>query len=213
VAEYELIRRDLRASYGEAAAQRRDRYEKQAWKLTERAEFLRRLRQENYGRLLEIGAGTGQDSRYFADAGLDVAATDMSPEMVSQCQAKGLAARVMDFSAPAFEPGSFDAVYAMNCLLHVPNSELPSVLTLIRELMRPGGLFFMGVYGGQGTEGPLADDDHVPPRFFSWRTDEQIQVFARQCFEMVDFHVVQHGADRNRFQALTLRRPRREAAA
>jgi SAM-dependent methyltransferase len=212
VAEYELIRRDLQASYGEASAERRDRFEKQAWKLTERAEFLRRLQQGSCRTLLEVGAGTGQDSRYFADAGLDVTATDLSPEMVSRCQAKGLAARVMDFSEPEFEPASFDAVYAMNCLLHVPNSELPSVLALIRDLIRPGGLFFMGVYGGSGTEGPADDDDHVPPRFFSWRTDEQIQAFARQCFKLVDFHVVQHGADRDRFQSLTLRRPRRGAA-
>jgi SAM-dependent methyltransferase len=132
--------------------------------------------------------------------------------MVARCQAKGLTARVMDFSEPVFAAGSFDAVYAMNCLLHVPNAELPAVLEKIRDLMRPGGLFFMGVYGGTGEEGALADDNHTPPRFFSWRTDEQVQALARQCFEMVDFHVVQHGPDRHRFQALTMRRPRRGAA-
>jgi SAM-dependent methyltransferase len=208
MAEYERIRGDLLTSYGEGAARLRDEVAKAPWKITEWAEFLRRLQREECRTLLEIGAGTGQDSRYFAEAGIDVTATDQSPEMVARCQAKGLTARVMDFSEPVFTPGSFDAVYAMNCLLHVPNAELPSVLGKIRDLLRPGGLFFMGVYGGTGEEGALAGDDHVPPRFFSWRTDEQIQALARESFEIADFHVVQHGPDRHRFQSLTLRRSR-----
>ena len=70
--------------------------------------------------------------------------------------------------------------------------------------MRPGALFFLGVYGGKGEEGPSETDRHDPPRFFSWRTDEQIQEFARVEFEIVDFHVVD--VDDIRFQSLTLRR-------
>ena len=48
-------------------------------------------------------------------------------------------------------------------------------------------------------------DQHEPKRFFSWRTDEQIQAFALTCFDIVDFHVV--GLDDFRFQSLTLRAP------
>ena len=119
MAEYERIRGDLLVSYGESAARQRGESDKTPWKITERAESLRRLQQEGCRTLLEIGAGTGQDSLYFAEAGLEVTATDQSPAMVARCQAKGLTARVMDFSEPVFAPGSFDAVHAMNCLLQV----------------------------------------------------------------------------------------------
>jgi SAM-dependent methyltransferase len=207
---YDEIRTGLLASYGAEGASRRDRLEKPQWKVTEMAEFLRRLQAEGCGSLLEIGAGTGQDSAYFAAAGLDVTATDMSPEMVSYCRAKGLDARVMDFSKPDAGLGPFDALYAMNCLLHVPNAELPAVLESLRRLLRPGGLFFLGVYGGSGEEGLLADDEHIPPRFFSWRTDEQILEFARTAFEVVDFHVVPLQPDGFGFQSLTLRGRRSE---
>lgn len=207
MADYGRIRADLLASYGTAGAHYRDQLSKPDWKLAERAAFLDRLRRENCRSLLEVGAGTGQDSLYFAAAGLDVTATDMSPAMVAACQAKGLRAVVMDFSDPAFAAESFDAVHAMNCLLHVPNGELPRSLAAVGRLLRPGGLFFLGVYGGAGNEGSLAGDDHVPPRFFSWRTDEQIQEFARQYFEILDFHVVRLGPERHGFQSLTLRRP------
>ena len=206
IADYQQIRDDLRLAY-DGAAGRRDRQHKQPWKLAERAAFLARLQQANSMRLLEIGAGTGQDSAFFASRGLDVVATDMSPAMVARCRDKGLDARVMDFSQLDLPPESFDAVYAMNCLLHVPNAELPAVLASIAGVLRPGGLFFLGVYGGSEApeEGPAEGDDHVPARFFSWRTDDQIAQFASASFDIVDFHIVQAGTQ-YRFQSLTLRR-------
>lgn len=202
---YDDVVVSLRCSY-DAGAEQRDGFEKEAWKLAERAAFLDRLRGAGCQRLLEIGAGTGQDSLFFAAQGLDVIATDLSPEMVARCRAKGLDARVVDFLRLEFPAGSFDAVYALNCLLHVPNADLPAVLAVIRGLLRPGGLCFVGVYGGAGDEGVWEDDGHTPRRFFSWRTDEQIQDFARAAsFEVMDFHVVP--LDRFRFQSLTLSVP------
>ena len=206
-AEYQQVRDNLRRAY-DGAADRRDRKDKEPWKLAERAAFLRRLQQASCARMLEIGAGTGQDSVFFASHGLDVVATDLSAAMVARCRDKGLDARVMDFSQLDFPAESFDAVHAMNCLLHVPNTELPAVLASIARVLRPGGLFFLGVYGAsEGTEeGPAESDDHVPARFFSWRTDDQIVQFASESFDVVDFHVAQADTP-YRFQSLTLRRP------
>jgi SAM-dependent methyltransferase len=203
---YDEIRQNLRVSY-DGAADSRDQRAKQDWKLAERAGFLSRVQAENCTRLLEIGAGTGQDSAFFAQHGLSVVATDLSAEMVARCRQKGLDARVMDFSRLEFGDDAFDAVHAMNCLLHVPNANLPGVLAEISRVLRPGGLFFLGVYGGSQGEGPADADDHVPARFFSWRSDEQILQFASQQFEVVDFHVAAPGTN-HRFQSLTLRRPR-----
>jgi SAM-dependent methyltransferase len=207
-ADYRQVRANLRRAY-DGAADRRDRQVKQPWKLAERAAFLRRLQQTGCTRMLEIGAGTGQDSVFFASHGIEVVATDLSAAMVARCRAKGLDARVMDFSQLDFQAESFDAVHAMNCLLHVPNAELPAVLASIARVLRPGGLFFLGVYGNERAEEGLADsDDHVPARFFSWRTDEQIVQFASELFDIVDFHVAQAGTQ-YAFQSLTLRRPTR----
>ena len=189
----------------------RDERGKEQWKLAERQAFRDRLAPG--ARLLEIGAGTGQDSSYFQQEGLGVVAADLSAAMVERCRAKGIEAHVMDFLQLSFPAGSFDAVFAMNCLLHVPNHDLPAVLAVVRAILRPGGLFFVGVYGAhsgeEGAEGPLDGDQHVPPRFFSWRTDEQLLGFAADAgFDVVDFHPVDTGRG-YRFQSLTLRRPAR----
>jgi SAM-dependent methyltransferase len=205
VPDYRQIRHDLQAAY-DADAERRDAMVKQPWKLAERAAFAAACAAGGFTRLLEIGAGTGQDSEYFAGQGLTVTATDASAAMVARCRAKGLDARQLDFSGLDFPAASFDAVHAMNCLLHVPDAELPGVLAGIARVLRPGGLFFLGVYGGRAQEGVMPGDDHVPARFFSFRTGEQLQRYASQRFDIVDFHVVPL-ADGEEFQSLTLCRP------
>jgi hypothetical protein len=77
----------------------------------------------------------------------------------------------------------------------------------VHALLRPGGLFFLGVYGGDGSEGVVEWDRHDPPRFFSWRTDDQLLAVVAGHFEVVDFHRVPLEADRW-FQSLTLSRGR-----
>lgn len=201
---YSDVLGDLRAAY-DARAGWRNRLRKQPWKLAERAAFLARLQDDGGGRLLEIGAGTGQDSMFFARHGIEVVATDLSPAMVGHCRAKGLDARVMDVMRLDFPAGSFDAVYALNCLLHVPNADLPRALAVIHRLLRPGGWLYLGVWGGESSEGPTEGDQHEPARFFSFRTDEQIKRFASEHFTVADFHVVEPGGGLH-FQSLTLRR-------
>ena len=194
----------LRRSYDATAAER-DGMPKQDWKIKERDAYLDRLQTVEASTLLEIGAGTGQDALFFLGGGLTVTAVDPSPEMVERCRAKGVDASVRDVLNLGFDPASFDAAYAMNSLLHVPNANLPDALRAVRELLTPGGLFFVGVYGGIAEEGIAADDHHNPKRFFSFRTDEQIAAYAQEVFEIVDFHTVDDGD--LHFQALTLARP------
>ncbi|GIF42481.1 methyltransferase family protein [Actinoplanes xinjiangensis] len=199
---YDEVLQPLREAYDNGAAWR-DGISKEPWKLVERQAFRDRLAPGV--RLLEVGAGTGQDSLFFQQQGLSVVAVDLSPVMVGHCRDKGVEAHVMDFLHLDFPAGSFDAVFAMNCLLHVPNRDLPAVLAAIRALLRPGGLLFVGVYGGaESAEGPIEGDQHVPPRFFSRRTDEQLAGFATDAgFDVVDFHPVDTGRG-FRFQSLTL---------
>src|SRR6188768_2108378 len=91
----------------------------------------------------------------------------------------------------------------VNSLLHVPNSDLPDALAAIRRSLNPGSLFYLGVYGGpEPFEGVLSSDWHVPPRFFSFRTDSQLLAQVEPLFCVEDFHVVE---DNSYFQAFTLR--------
>ncbi len=197
---YDDVADSLRSIYDARAAER-DAHPGRPWRDAERAVFLDRLRAAEAGSLLEVGAGTGQDSRFFADAGLRVIATDLSGEHVARCRAKGLTAEVRDVLRLGFAPATFDAVWSVNCLLHVPDADLPAALAAIRDVLVPGGLFFLGVWGGEDSEGVMEDDG----RFFSFRSHEKLLRHAAASFEIIDFHAVPVGV--HRFQSLTLVRP------
>jgi SAM-dependent methyltransferase len=195
----------LRESYDRSAAAR-DRHQIEPWKQGQRRRFLDLLQEAGAQTLLEIGAGAGRDSLYFQQQGLDVTCIDLSPAMVALCQQKGLRAYVRDFLSLGFEPASFDAVYALNCLLHVPNRDLPAVLSGIQAILKPGGLFFLGVYAGDGFEGIWDGDAYEPKRFFSFRTDEALRAAVEPYFEAVSFERIAVDHDRDvHFQALVLR--------
>ncbi len=202
---YKQVISDLRESY-DRNAQERDQYGIEAWKVEERQHFLSKLQEDTKQNLLEIGAGRGRDSKFFMDNGLDVTCTDLSPEMVELCRAKGLNAHVMDFLGLDFPAESFDAVYALNCLLHVPKKDLGSVLDTIRRLLKPDGLFYLGVYGLDDFEGVWPLDEYNPKRFFSFHTDEGIQKAVAQHFEILYFKTIPREGDKRHFQSMTLRR-------
>lgn len=175
------------------------------WKVQERKRFTERMREERKRTILEIGAGTGKDSEFFRDQGFDVRCTDLSEEMVRQCKERGLEAAVMDFYDLRFSDQSFDAVYAMNCLLHVPKSELGQVLEEIKRVLKAGGLLFMGVYGGVESEGIWEEDWCEPKRLFSFYTDESIQAAVRPFFDIESFGTVPLETGQPHFQSLYLR--------
>ena len=203
---YDDVVKGLRESYNKSAEER-ERGEIAPWKIEERAHFLSLLQQEGKKKLLEIGAGTGKDSRFFQAHGLSVTATDLSPEMVRYCRQKGLEAYVMDFLHLDFPPASFDAVYALNCLLHVPHADLPPVLQTIRNLMQPGGLFYLGLYGGIDREGIESGDHQEPKRFFAYHTDEQMKQIVTQFFELLYFKTIPVERESNlHAQSIILRR-------
>ncbi|MDQ1509905.1 MAG: hypothetical protein QOG50_1749 [Actinomycetota bacterium] len=201
---YDEISGQLQRTY-DGAVDRRAATPLEPWKIPERAAFLDILSREGRRSLLEIGAGTGLHGQFFADAGLDVVCTDLSAAMVAHCRAQGLVAFQRDFLH--LDLGrQFDAVFAMNCLLHVPREDLPAALAAVRSTLVPGGLFYLGQYGGIDQDGSFADDTYEPRRYFSWLTDEDLLAVAREQFEIESFHGVDiKSDDGSHFQSLVLR--------
>jgi SAM-dependent methyltransferase len=203
--DYGELKQELRQAY-DAEAEAREGMADALWKAQERGRFAARLREAGASRLLEIGAGHGISGRVFADEGFKVTCVDLSPELVAHCRAKGLDATVMDFSDLAFADGSFDAVFGMNCLLHVPKTELPGVLAEVRRVLAPGGLFYWGQYGGQDYEGVWETDAYEPKRFFSFFTAEAIEAVAVDHFDLVETNLVALDSGIDQYQGLILRR-------
>jgi len=199
------LRTNLILSYNRQAGQR-NKSEIEAWKVIERGEFLALLKSERKKSLLEVGAGHGRDSKFFQENGFQVTCIDLSPEMVKLCQQKGLNASVMDMGDLNFPDDSFDAAYSLNSMLHLPKKELPAVLQNIRRVLKPNGLFFLGVYGGSDFEGIWEQDSYNPKRFFSLYSDEKLKQAVTESFKLLSFKQIILPGETNHFQSLTLRK-------
>jgi len=97
-------------------------------------------------RVLDVGAGLGESSVYFALQGAQVTATDISPGMVETAVKLGefhgvkLEGIVMTGEDLRVAPGSYDFVYLANVIHHVQDRE--RLFAGVVKALKPGGRFF-----------------------------------------------------------------------
>ena len=164
----------------EKYAHERASYSPDEFKVEERSEFLKFLRDERRKTLLEIGCGPGQDAQFFQAQGFKVLAVDNTPMMVQLTAEKGIPAQVLDCYDLDEINERFDAVYTMNCLLHIPKRDFDQVLRLISDRLNESGLMYLGIWGNQNFEGIWEKDRYAPKRFFSfWKTEALLEVLQR----------------------------------
>lgn len=103
-----------------------------------------------HARVLDIGSGTGFYLDRWREAGAaDVSGLDLTDAAVDQLRARYPTLTIhrgdIGTDAPAdlgLEPGSFDAVSAMDVLFHIVDDEaFARALANIRGALRPGGVF------------------------------------------------------------------------
>lgn len=183
----------------------RDKLEIDEWKMNELDWFISHFEDTKGMKLLDVGAGSGQHGKYLESRHFDVHCIDGSIEMINLCRDKGLAATLMDFYNIEYPEESFDAIWSMNALLHVPKRSLPIVLKSIRRVLKPGGLFYLGVYGGDNSEAIWEEDPYTPKRFFSFFTDEDLQQEVGEYFEIIEFKVLDMPGMTTDFQSMICR--------
>ena len=102
--------------------------------------------------VLDLGCGTGRDTRALLDAGFSVTAIDGSAEMAREAEKRtGTPVRVQLFEE-LDDVAAFDGIWANASLLHVPRAGLPNVLARVYRALRPGGLLAASFKSG-GQEG------------------------------------------------------------
>lgn len=132
--------------------------------------------------LLDIGAGLGESSVYFALKGANVTANDISTVMLSRCVELGRRHGVEILPLLGiddhfdFGEGRFDVVYGANVLHHI--SDIGTFLMGVRKALKPDGRFFfydplsynpaIKVYRRLATG--VRTEDERPLRFTNLRT-------------------------------------------
>lgn len=135
------------------------------------------------GDVLELGAGLGQDSRFFAEAGYRVIATDIEQTILDVDQLKvspDIAGRIqfqlLDMRQPfPIADESFDIVYAHLSLHYFDNATTKQIFAEIVRTLKKGGIFAFLVNSTADPEynnGTRLEEDYfmiddTPKRYFS----------------------------------------------
>ncbi|WP_426989995.1 class I SAM-dependent methyltransferase [Pseudarthrobacter sp. Y6] len=149
-------------------------------RVEQRARFIALLKAESRHNILEIGSGMGLDGLQFVRAGIHYTGVDLSEEHVRHARSKGLDVSVASARQLPFADGTFPAVWTMSTLLHIPATDIDSVLRELVRVTAPGGPIAVGLWSGEDDEVLNPEDDVEPRRFFSRRSDATVsQVFGR----------------------------------
>lgn len=121
------------------------------------------------GRVLDLGCGPGNSARMMSEAGLQVEATDASPEMVAIAKERhGVNAQVQSFDELSAQ-NLYDGIWANFSLLHAPRADMPRHLAAIHRALKPGGLLHLGLKTGNSEERDEAG------RFYVYYTEAELR--------------------------------------
>lgn len=145
-------------------------------------------------KLLEIGCGPGTDSYYFDQAGLDVTATDFSPEFVKIVSERYpyLTVRQMDMTQPDLPPASFDGIYGFACFIHLPRQLADQTLVGLRQLLKPGGILLLALIKSSKVAEYIIPNwggaENNPMLFTCYDESDIQQRLVQAGFERIEFH-------------------------
>ena len=101
-------------------------------------------------KILDLGCGSGRDSKYFLSKGYDVVSVDGSIEICRLAEKYiGKYVRNIFFDELDYV-NEFDAVWASASLLHVDSKEMKDVLYRIKSALKKNGLMYASWKYGQG---------------------------------------------------------------
>ncbi len=101
-------------------------------------------------KVLDLGCGSGRDSRYFSEKGYEVVAVDPSPAM---CEKTKRIANVPVYQLKAEEldfENEFDAVWACASILHVPEVKQVEALEAVARSLKSKGIVYCSWKYGVG---------------------------------------------------------------
>ena len=95
------------------------------------------------GKLLDIGAGVGLDTKYAANLGFDAQGIEISREAVKIARERGIRVFICDMTDIFYQDETFDVCTAGGSIEHVPNTK--DVLKEINRVLKPEGIFLFNV--------------------------------------------------------------------
>lgn len=103
-------------------------------------------------KILDLGCGSGRDTKYFLDKGYDVIALDASIEMVKlSSKLTGRKTVHKTFNELDYD-NELDGIWACASLLHISRKEIDNILYKISRALKPNGVLYASFKYGDKEE-------------------------------------------------------------
>lgn len=145
-------------------------------------------------KILDIGCGPGQFSKYFSEKGFYIEGIDISNEMLEIAKAKvpNVSFKKMDMRELTYKDSTFDAIFAAYSLIHIPSNEIDRVLIEIRRVLKPNGYALFIMQQGESdhvVDEPLAKGERI---FLNLFTKERIlKYITKNGFELINQDIIE----------------------
>lgn len=179
-----------RATYEEHAEDYRKAVVKHTPLDTKLVEFSRLI--SPHGKIIDMGCGPGHDILRFQQqrkvvVGLDVsfAMTQLAQEITSAPVYQ------MDISSLTFPDQTFEGIWCVATLLHLPRKAVSSTLQGFNRILQPSGYLYISVKQGTGSCLIRREKTGGSPRLFTYFSKEEMEQFLAEASfdvcEMVRF--------------------------
>ncbi|SEG00645.1 Methyltransferase domain-containing protein [Eubacterium ruminantium] len=112
-----------------------------------RERFLKNLPEKAH--ILDLGCGSGRDTKAFVDQGYEVDAIDGSPEMCELASSyTGIDVKCMDFF-DLKDSEKYDGIWSCASILHVDKDRIPEMIVKMRDALKTGGVMYLSFKYGE----------------------------------------------------------------
>lgn len=138
-------------------------------------------------RILDIGCGNGNFSKYISDKGFNCEGIDLSPEMlrIARKRVPGIKFTLKDMRKLDYGADSFDGLIVAYSLIHIPSDQVISTLQGFKKILKPEGVVLLITQKGEPDKvvnEPLKKDEKIFINFF---TKERLTDFLKKSGFMI----------------------------
>lgn len=139
-------------------------------------------------KVLDVGAGTGRDLKYFKEEGINAIGIDVSEGLIKEAKKRNnIEIQNMDFRKTTFKDESFDGLWCMAALSDISRSEVPETLKEFNRILKKEGIIYIAVK--EGTEEKLMKKSRYgnEARFYSFYKQAELELLLKESnFEIIN---------------------------
>jgi len=129
-------------------------------------------------RILDVAFGSGRDTLYLIEHGLNVAGVELTEAFITELKKiVDIPAYRMDMRYLAFADDIFDGIWCCAAFLHLPRKDALPTLRGFARILKPQGILYLDLKEGIGEEWVNSKEGNVTSvaRYFTYYSYEQIR--------------------------------------